>query len=226
MTRVLHIPPAKKRARRTPLPLANGDRLAVTEFLRRYEHEHDLKKAELIEGAVHMPSPVRADQHALPDGLIGMWLGTYAAFTPGVQHYPNATLLLAPGNCFQPDSILCQAPQPGGKCWLNAKGYLCGAPELVCEISASTASIDLHAKKRIYRRAGVAEYIVWRVLEDAIDWFTATEDGYEPLAPTRGGLLASQVFPGLVLDVNAALAGDRAAMLKALEKSLKAKGRR
>ena len=32
-------------------------------------------------------------------------------------------------------------------------------------------SYDLHAKRHVYRRSGVREYIVWRVLEQAVDWF-------------------------------------------------------
>ena len=51
-----------------PPPLENGDRLGPAEFLRRYEGNPDLKKAELIEGVVCMPSPVSAD-HARPDNL-------------------------------------------------------------------------------------------------------------------------------------------------------------
>ena len=46
-----------------------------------------------------------------------------------------------------------------------------GAPELIVEIAASSAAIDLHDKLRSYRRNGVQEYEVWRVLEQQIDWF-------------------------------------------------------
>jgi Uma2 family endonuclease len=35
-----------------------------------------------------------------------------------------------------------------------------GAPELIVEIAASSASYDLHDKLRVYRRNGVQEYIV------------------------------------------------------------------
>jgi hypothetical protein len=40
-------------------PLENGDRLSRAEFERRYNAMPHLKKAELIEGIVYMPSPVR-----------------------------------------------------------------------------------------------------------------------------------------------------------------------
>ena len=39
-------------------PLRNGDHLTVAEFERRYEAMPHVKKAELIEGVVYMPSPV------------------------------------------------------------------------------------------------------------------------------------------------------------------------
>ena len=41
-------------------PLENGDRLTRREFERRYHAMPHLRKAELIEGTVYMPSPVRA----------------------------------------------------------------------------------------------------------------------------------------------------------------------
>ena len=47
-------------------PLENGDRLTRDEFERRYDAMPDLKKAELIEGEVYMPSPVRHGRHGRP----------------------------------------------------------------------------------------------------------------------------------------------------------------
>jgi hypothetical protein len=38
-------------------PLRNGDRLSRAEFERRYDAMPHLKKAELIEGVVYIPSP-------------------------------------------------------------------------------------------------------------------------------------------------------------------------
>lgn len=45
--------------------LENGDRLTRPEFERRYAAMPQVKKAELIEGIVYMPSPVRARQHGV-----------------------------------------------------------------------------------------------------------------------------------------------------------------
>ena len=108
------------------LSLENGDRLTASEFLRRYETAADLKKAQLIEGIVHMPSPVRAEAHSEPDGLLHGWLFSYALEHLELRFYPNATLILDSDNAPQPDAILCSTPVPGGRVWLNEKDYLCG----------------------------------------------------------------------------------------------------
>jgi len=206
-------PPPKSLAQFTP-PLENGDLLTQPEFLRRYEAMPGLKKAELIEGIVHMPSPV-SYYHAKPDGIINSWLGAYAA-RHGLEALPNVTLLLDADNAPQPDAVLCTPPQDGGRVWLNGAGYLCGSPELVVEIAASTVSIDLRDKMRAYRRNGVAEYLVWRVQDQALDWFVLEDGQYVPMVAGDATLLESRVFPGLRLNVTAALAGDRSAVLAAL----------
>ena len=61
------------------LPLENGDHLTRDEFERRYSAMPHLKKAELIEGVVHMLSPVRVRKHGKPHSNIITWLGTYKA---------------------------------------------------------------------------------------------------------------------------------------------------
>ncbi len=205
-----------------PWDLENGDRLTAAEFLRRYEAATNLKKAQLIEGIVHMPSPVRADAHAEPDGLIQLWLGTYSLDHPDLKVYPNTTLLLDADNAPQPDAILCTAPRAGGKVWLNEKGYLCGAPELVCEIAASSASVDLHDKFRAYRRNGIGEYLVWLTLEKHVRWFHLTDQEYVE-QKEQAGRLTSKLFPGLVLDVKALLKFDKTKVIAALRGGDKAR---
>jgi hypothetical protein len=71
-------------------PLQNGDRLTRAEFERRYDAMPHLKKAELIEGVVYMPSPVCHAQHGHPHFNAIAWLGQYAAFTPGVEGGDNS----------------------------------------------------------------------------------------------------------------------------------------
>jgi Uma2 family endonuclease len=205
---------------RYPDLLENGAHLSATEFLRRYEALPEVKKAELVNGIVYMASPVRFDQHGFPDSLIETWLGNYAIATPGVKSAINSTARLGPDDVLQPDGLLMIVPEHGGQARLNAKGYLQGAPELVAEVAASTASLDAREKLVSYRRAGVREYLLWRTADAAVDWFILEEDEYRPLPAGADGVLRSRVFPGLWLDPAALLAEDGAKVLKKLEEGL------
>jgi Uma2 family endonuclease len=200
-------------------PLETGDSLGAAEFLRRYEAMPDVKKAELIEGTVYMPSPVRL-AHSAPDSLIQGWLVTYAARTPGTQTAGNATVRLDLENVPQPDALLRILPECGGRTRLDEAGYLFGAPELIVEVAASSVAIDLHDKLRAYRRAGVREYLVWRTLDRRLDWFVLELDDYRSIAPDHQGVLRSPHFLGLALAVDALLNSDAAKVLDVLNANL------
>jgi Uma2 family endonuclease len=202
------------------LRLENGDRLTRTEFERRYDAMLHLKKAELIEGVVHVPSPVRQRSHARPHLDLITWLGVYLAATPGVDGGDNSTTRLDLANEPQPDAVLFIDPALGGQARISADDYLEAAPELAAEVAASSASYDLHSKFHVYRRNGVLEYIVWRVLEGAVDWFVLREGEYVRLSPDADGLLRSQVFPGLWLDPAALVRHDLATVLAVLDQGL------
>ena len=209
------VPPPRASVPRTPA-LENGDRLTRCEFERRYALRPDLKKAQLIEGIVYMPSPVSV-AHAEPHAMIQAALLVYAASTPGVHGYDNATLRLDLDNEPQPDVLLRLAPEAGGRSRVSEDGYLEGAPELVVEVATSSVSIDLHDKLRAYRRNGVQEYVVWRTQEQRIDWFELADGDYRPLPADEAGAVRSHVFPGLRLTVPALLKGDSAATLRELQ---------
>ena len=199
--------------------LENGDRLTRCEFERRYALRPDLQKAQLIEGIVYMPSPVSV-AHAGPHAMLQTVLLVYAASTPGVHGYDNATLRLDLDNEPQPDVLLRLAPEAGGRSRVSADGYLEGAPELIVEIAVSSASIDLHDKLRAYRRNGVQEYVVWRTQEQRIDWFELAAGDYRPLPADDSGVIRSRVFPGLRLASRALLDGDLAVALTELQKGI------
>lgn len=194
-------------------PLENGDCLTRAEFERRYEAMPQVKKAELIEGVVYVPSPVRHRLHGRPHTHIMTWLGQYEAHTPGVEASDNSTVRLDLDNEPQPDALLIIDPERGGQTRLSEDGYIEGAPELVVEVASSSASYDLHAKRHAYRRNGVSEYIVWRVLDQQIDWFVFREGQYERILPDPDGLLRSEAFAGLWLDLEALVGGDMATVL-------------
>lgn len=217
--RIKSAPPARVALTAPPL-LENGDRLPAAEFLRRFKAMPEVKKAELINGVVLMPSPVRIKQHGKPDNLMQTWLGTFAAYTPGITAAANSTVRFDTDNVPQPDALLMIDPARGGNARIGSDGYLHGAPELVVEIAASSVAIDLHDKLDAYRRAGVREYVVWRTEEKACDWFVLEDDVYVPMIPDQDGVLTSRVFPGLSLDVNALISENAAALLARLSKTL------
>jgi Uma2 family endonuclease len=200
--------------------LENGDRLTRAEFERRYEAMPLLKKAELIEGVVYVPSPVRHRQHGAPHAHLISLLGQYAANTPGVEVGDNSSVRLDLDNEPQPDALLFIDPACGGQVRISDDGIIEGAPELVAEVASSSVSYDLHAKLHVYRRSGVREYLVWRVLEQEIDWFVLRDGQYERMSLDAQGLLRSEVFPGLWLDPAALLRGDLATVLAIVQQGL------
>lgn len=207
--------PIPSAARAVP-ELENGDRLTRVEFERRYDAMPDLKRAELIEGVVYMPSPVRLDRHGNQHIHLSTWIGVYESVTPGVKAGGDSSVRLDLDNMPQPDVLLLIPARAGGQARVSGDGYVEGAPELIAEVASSSVSYDLGPKLDAYRRNGVREYLVWRVLDGAFDWFELREGRYEPQTPDAEGFLKSAVFPGLWLDPRALLAGDLARVLAVL----------
>ncbi len=199
-------------------PLNNGDHLTRAEFERRYEAMPHIKKAELIEGVVYMPSPVRIE-HGEPHATIMGWLTLYRAFTPGLKLADNVTLRLDFENEVQPDAVLYLDPAQGGQVKIES-GHLAGAPELVVEVAASSAAYDLHEKLRVYRRNGVQEYLVLSVYEQQTNWFQLVDSQYERMSPGDDGVLRSQVFPGLHFHPQRFWSDDVAGLLQVLQEGL------
>lgn len=202
------------------LPLESGDRLTRDEFEIRYSAMPNLKKAELIEGVVYLASPVRVGSHGRPHSALNTWLGTYWALTPGVMVCDNTTVRLDADNEPQPDILLRIDEDKGGRSRISSDDYIEGAPELVVEIAASSASYDLHDKKYAYRRNGVQEYIVWQASSQSIVWFALQSGEYVALIPDESGILRSQVFPGLWLNVEAFVSGNLSQVLETLKEGV------
>ncbi|MEO1211134.1 MAG: Uma2 family endonuclease [Cyanobacteria bacterium J06638_20] len=202
--------------------LENGDRLTRTEFEHRYAHMPHLKKAELIEGVVCMPAALRYRRHGRPHALIMGWLITYEASTPGIEAADNSTIRLDPDNEPQPDALLRIQQECGGQSFISDDDYLEGAPELIVEIAASSASYDLYDKLNAYRRNGVQEYLVWLVQDREFRWYQLKNERYILQTPNAEGVLTSTLFLGLWLNETALLSGDLAAVLETLKKGIAA----
>jgi Uma2 family endonuclease len=199
--------------------LISGDRLTREEFERRYDAMPDVRGAELIEGVVHMPSPVRYVQHGKPHSVLQWLFGVYTVQTPGVDFCGGTTVRLDDKNEPQPDVALLILPEFGGQVEI-VDGYLEGAPELLAEVAGSTVSIDLFEKLTAYQRNGVREYFVWRTEDEAFDWFAQGGAGFQRMQLDRDGILRSRVFPGLWIDLAALLRDDKSTILASLHHGL------
>jgi len=198
-------------------PLENGDRLTWPEFAQRYYAMPSHRKAELIDGVVYMASPVRYRHHSNPHLNLATWIGTYKARTNGVGGGDDGTVRLDDDNAPQPDTCLFILPECNGQVRIDDEDYVVGAPEWAGEVAASSVSLDLHAKLRVYQRFGVREYLVWRVYDRAIDWFVLRGDTYDRLACSSDGLYRSEVLPGLWLDPQALIDDNMTRALEILE---------
>jgi len=199
--------------------LENGDHLTREEFERRYNAMPCLKKAELIKGRVYMSSAVKID-HSSSHAKIMAWLGAYWVATPGTDLHDNGTVRLDEDNEPQPDAVLRVSSPAIGATWTSDDGYLEGAPELIVEVSGSSASYDLHEKREVYRRHGVQEYLIWQMYENRLEWLILEDETYLTLRPDSEGMLRSRVFPGLWLALDALLSGDMATVVAVLQHGL------
>jgi Uma2 family endonuclease len=148
------------------------------------------------------------------------WLSTYWFATPGIDLFDNATLRLDLGNEPQPDAALCIETAHGGQARISVDDYLEGAPELVVEVAASSAAYDVGDKLKAYQRNGIAEYIVWMIYEQRLEWWQLNDGMYVPMSVDSDGIIRSQVFPGLYLHVASLLAQDRAPLLATLQRGI------
>lgn len=197
--------------------LVEGQRLSRDEFLRRWEAMPHLKRAELIKGVVRMPSPLSLD-HGDTDYDLGGLFFFYTANTPGIKGNKASTSFMLE-DAPQPDNHLRILSEAGGRTKRAGK-YLDGGPELVGEISLTSASYDLGDKFDLYEEAGVLEYVVVLVEEREIRWFHRQDEKLQPVPEPADGIWRSRVFPGLWLNGPAFLAGDMAKVLATLNEGL------
>jgi putative restriction endonuclease len=208
-------------------PLQNGDHLDAAEFMRRYEAMEargDHFNAELINGIVYFMYPAHFASHGESDSILQMWLAHYAAYATQARHASNATVKLSRKDVPMPDGLLWDTSAKNAS--LTDDDYLEGSPELAAETSATSASYDTHEKFKAYQRAGIFEYIIWRTLEEELDWFMLEHGKYVRATPDEHGVIRSQYFQGLWLNAPALLSMDRREVLRTLDEGLAAQGLR
>ncbi len=209
-----------KPAKPAVAPLCNGDHLSRVEFERRWDAMPHLRRAELIEGIVFMPPPT-SEMHSGSHNDVFLYLARYASETAGVVSRITPSVRLDNKNEFQPDCLLRIESPALGRSRISADNYIEGAPELVAEVAVSSSDYDSHEKRDVYERLGVQEYLLWRVLDARLDWWTLRDGAYVALKPRHDGVHCSQVFPGLWLDLRALLAGEHRRVSTVLDKGLR-----
>jgi Uma2 family endonuclease len=170
-----------------------------------------------------MPSPVKLEGHGEEQGALITWMGNYSWHTPGVRFGDNTSVQLDLDNEPQPDGLLLIDPKKRGRAKISKKGFVVGAPELVAEVAATSASYDLNVKLHVYRRNGVQEYVVWRTRDREVDWFTLRQGSFGPLRLSSKGIYKSEVMPGLWLDPVALIRGEYAKVDRILRQGLKSR---
>jgi Uma2 family endonuclease len=200
-----------------PATLTTGEKMDRTEFLRRWDALPELKLAELIEGVVFVASPVSRD-HSDADSTIGWLLKHYANATPNCDSGHNASWKMLE-SMPQPDLHLRIRPESGGQS-SDGPRFFEGAPELAIEICLSSTEVDFGSKLRLYRRAGVREYITIEFAPKRIVWRILQGDSYYSLEPDADGVFRSITFPGLWLDRDAFWRNDGGRLLATLHAGL------
>jgi len=199
-------------------PLVAGDYLTRDEFLRRWEAMPELKRAELIQGVVYMPSPL-GFEHGDTDHHVGTWIGVYEASTPGCRGSANATWIMGRKNVPQPDKSLRILPEYGGISHIEGL-YIAGPAEFLAETCLSSTAYDLHQKLKVYEKKGVNEYLAVLIQEQEVRWHRLVDGAFQIMPPSADGIYRSHVFPGLWLDPAALLAGNLTRVLAVLQEGL------
>lgn len=197
--------------------LHSGDHMTQQEFHRIYEKMPPNFRAELIGGIVYVASPLKR-RHGRHHTYLGGTFLTYEGSTPGIEVGDNATVVLSEEDEPQPDLYLGIAPEYGGQWCENADGYIKGGPELTAEISDSSRSIDLHAKRERYAQAGVLEYLVVCLRPKQVRWFDLKHN--REFVADAEGIYRSELFPGLWLHGEALLQLDYQRLMSVLQRGL------
>ena len=162
----------------------------------------DGKRHELIDGEHYVtPSPNIRHQQLLGrlHLLIGGWLQTNPI---GEMFLSPLDVVFSDVDVVEPDLLFISSHRAAD---IITPKHVRGAPDLVVEIgSPSTRKRDETIKRRLYERAGVAEYWVVDPDLDVVRVYRRTDAGFGrplELAKEAGDTLATPLLPGLELPL-------------------------
>ena len=159
------------------------------------------------------------EDHGLGDSKTIGWLFHYWRFPPGIRAVNNVSTILRDDCEIQPDSQLRIVKEYGGRARVEG-GYIVGTPELVVEVGRSSRRLDLGGKKADYERAGVLEYLFQGAGPGDVHWFRLREGRYVEIEPDTGGVLCSELFPGIGLNPKALFEDDLNGLIDTLDRGL------
>lgn len=202
-------------------PFRNGEVLSREDFHQRYLHMPNFR-AELLNGRVFVTNALEYRKQSSARCMMVAWLNYYGAFTPGTHASTNVTHLLSPTSELQPNGALRIEEASGGHSLVDVDGYIAGIPELFAEVASNGSGYEATDKLLVYREARVNEFIVWRIDEREVDWYALWDGEYQRLPLGSDGIIRSEAFPGLWLDVAAMIGDDGAAVFDTLQRGLAA----
>ena len=199
-------------SQRLPLPnlpraLVEGQRLDQPTFHSLYEAMPPPIRAELIDGVVYMPSPV-STEHGVAHVPVIVWLDYYAEKTRGVQVMDNATTILGWKSETQPDGLLRILPAFGGRT-SDEGGYVHGGRNWWSRLRRQPGTSISDPNCKSTSGLGFSSTLCSRSIPmRSIGSVKSKASSFEfSIAPD--GLYRSRAFPGLWLDPQALLTGDR-----------------
>ena len=161
--------------------------------------ESETKRYELIEGELLMvPSPTFEHQDISANLVFALAKFVREHKLGKVLHAP-LDVVLDDENVVQPDIIFISK----ARSQIIHKEAIKGAPDLVIEIlSPSTRERDRTVKKKLYARAGVAEYWLVDLESETIEVLKLEAAGFERVALyTKDETLTSPVLPELLIPL-------------------------
>jgi Uma2 family endonuclease len=164
----------------------------------------DGKRHELIDGE-HIVSAAPTPRHQIVLANLFRHLDSFVrAHDLGLVLFAPVDVLLSDYDVLEPDLLYIAKPRLA----IVEERYLGKAPDLAVEVlSPSTRRIDTTAKRRVYRKFGVAEYWIVDPRDETVEVFRGDSEWFAPTARlTRTDTpahLESPLFPGFALTAEA-----------------------
>jgi hypothetical protein len=199
-------------------PPVHGERLSRSEFERRYEAHPEIFRAELLEGVVFIHPGRRTLAHGCVVADVVGWVVSYTGFTAGCDAGLRASTRVGTDSEVQPDVSAGILGSCGGRLCGPEDDYRPEPAEMLIEVVDRFDHPTLPAKQRLYAVAGVREFMIVTYPDRAIEWLVLDGGEYRPLARDAAGLIRSEVFPGLWLDVPAFVRNDMLHVIAVLQR--------